>query len=64
MEDEWRFVCRLGYHVYKDMWGPYMGNSFTTKHKLNNQHDNNVALTITHAFTRPGHERLYYLGAI
>ena len=40
MEDEWRFVCVVrGYHIYKDMWDPYLGNGFTTKHEQNNLHD-------------------------
>ena len=47
-------VCRRGYHVYKDVWDPYLGSSFTTKDELNNQHDINVTLAITHAFF---HER-------
>ena len=61
MEDKWRFVCRHGYQVYD----PYMGDSFTTKHERNNQSDNNVTLAITHAFTQPVHERRsYYLGTV
>ena len=44
------FVCGRGYHVFKDVWDPYLGNSFTTKHERNNQYDNNVTLAITHAF--------------
>ena len=40
MEEEWRFACVIrGYHVYKDVWDPYPGDSFTTKHEQNNQHD-------------------------
>ena len=40
MEDEWRFVCVVrGYHVYKDVWDPYLGDGFTTKHERNNPHD-------------------------
>ena len=67
MEDKWRFVCAVmaTMHVYKNAWDPYMGDSFSTKHKQNNQHDNNVMLTITHAFARTRHEcRFYYLGPV
>ena len=40
MEDEWRFLCVIrGYHVYKDVWDPYLGDGFTTKHDRNNPHD-------------------------
>ena len=28
-----------GYHVCKDVWDPYLGDGFTTKHKRNNPHD-------------------------
>ena len=51
MEDEWSFVCVV-VHVYKDVWDPYLGDSFTTKHEQNSQPDKNVTLAITHAFTR------------
>ena len=66
MEDEWTFVCVVVAitYIYKDAWDPYISDSFTTKHERNNQHDNNVTLAITHAFTRPVHERSYYLGAV
>ena len=55
------WVCRRGY----DVEDPYMGDSFTAKHEWNNLYDNNVTLTITHAFARHVHERRsYYLGAV
>ena len=59
-------VCHRGYHVYKEMWDwSYQGNSFTTKHEQNNQHDHNVlALAITHTFTWHMHERSYYLSGV
>ena len=54
-------VCRCGY----DLLDPYMGDSFTTKHEWNHQYDNNVMLTITHAFARRVFERCsYYLSAV
>ncbi len=28
-----------GYHVYKDIWDPYLGDDFTTKYQKNNPHD-------------------------
>ena len=64
MEDEWRFVCRHGYHVYRDMWDPYVGNSFTTKHERNNQHDNNITLTIIHPFLYDVHETFPIFGTV
>ena len=33
------FKLLRGYHVFKDMWDPYLGDGFTTKHKWNNTHD-------------------------
>ena len=28
-----------GYHIYKDVCDPYLGDGFTTKHKWNNPHN-------------------------
>lgn len=28
-----------GYHVYKDVWDPYLDDTFTTKHERANSHD-------------------------
>ena len=57
-------MCCCGYHEYKDVWGLYLGDSFTMKHERINQHDNNVMLAITHTFTRQVHECSNYLDAV
>ena len=55
-------VCYCGYHMHKDVWDLYIGDdSFTTKHEQNNQHNNNVTLAITHAFTRHEHKCMFLL---
>ena len=40
MEDELKFMCSLtGYHVYKDVWEPYIHDDLITKHQRHNPHD-------------------------
>ena len=32
----YRLLCVVrGYHVYKAIWDPYLGDEFTTKHEKN-----------------------------
>ena len=36
----YRLLCVVrGYHVYKAIWDPYLGDEFTTKHEKNNPRD-------------------------
>ena len=36
-----------GYHIYKDMWDPYLGDDFTTKHERNNPHDKYAVVVLS-----------------
>ena len=47
---QWRFMCIVyGYHVYKELWEPFLNDEFTTKHQRNNPHDYAVAVLKTDA---------------
>ena len=38
--DVWKLLCVVrGYHIYKDVWDPYLEDEFTTKHQRFNHHD-------------------------
>ena len=40
---EWKLLCVVrGYHVYKDVWVPYLEDDFTTEHQRCNPHDKYV----------------------
>ncbi len=39
-EHQLKLMCVVrGYHVYKDVWDPYLEDDFTTKHQRHNPHD-------------------------
>ena len=47
MEDKWRFMCIVrGYHIYKDVWEPYLSKDLTMKYQRNNPHDKSAVVVI------------------